>query len=168
MSVKAYLKSLINVIELNLTLGNFSNKQLKNQNLFFNWQLNNGEHIKINSFKSDLELKKIITEFLTIHEPKLKGCYETAFECTQFHDSIKYVEGLISFSGLVLGHAWNCYKGIYFDLISETLHENKLSNEYFKVIRLSTHEMYEFAIKTETKGEYLGKYMTEKLEIDSK
>lgn len=84
----------------------------------FQWLLENTQEIKVVSYKSDPELKLIIEEFLKMYKPQIKRCYDNSIKLSLFNDDIDYVLGY-THCGFPIEHAWNHYKGIYFDLTAE-------------------------------------------------
>lgn len=122
---------------------------------FWEWQMQMAEPVKCVSYKSIPELKEIVDEFLLGFTLKKNECYTNAIHLVWEYPEIEYVEGIADLV-IPLDHAWNCYKGKYFDLTSEILlKKNVTSCDYAKVVKLSSEQTYKYASKTRVYGGYI-------------
>jgi hypothetical protein len=131
------------------------------QGKFYKKILIKSKDVKIQSYKSNIELETIIKNFLKRFEPKIKECYETAFQCSFRCPEIEYVEGYADLS-IPLAHAWNYYKGIHFDLTAELALGRESDNNYLQLIKLDNEELLEAALKTKRKGEFVTYFFFDK------
>lgn len=97
--VESYLKALSDIQEP--------------QNYYYEWQLENLKPVKVVD-SSDLDLKEKVHAF----DLKAKECFTNAIIVACLVPGVKYCEGYI-FHHIPLDHAWNSYRGHYFDVTSE-------------------------------------------------
>ena len=143
--LKIHLKQMISVV---------SGKQRE----FYEWELNVGKLVNIVSYHTNPLLSSKVEDFLEIHTPNQKECYETAYKLVDMYDDIEYVEGLINFKGIPIEHAWNYYRGIYFDLTGEIVFEREMGDEYLQLIKIKQRKMHELALLTGTYCPYYIEY----------
>lgn len=151
-NIKSYLTSLVSL--------DFNPKQ----NEFFKFELANAKTVKIQSYKSDPKLEAEINAFLKQYKPKQKGCFETAAKCTVYsYTDIEYVEGFVSYMGLPIEHAFNCWNGIYFDLTSEILFDSKMGDEHVQIIKIDRHLLSKYMASTGYYGDMIANYYKYKI-----
>lgn len=148
---KLLLEGLLDISKQMVSL-NFGPLQKK----FFQWKLKKSKIIKVESYKSNPEIKQKVEAFLKTYKPKLKGCYDTAYRLTNFDTDFLYVEGEIGFHGIPIDHAWNKYKDVYIDITAEVLFNGKMGDEYMKIIELDYLKLNQCALKSGVTGPQLG------------
>jgi len=150
--IKNYLKKMASF--------NFNNSQKD----FFMWQAKIAKEIKLKSYTINSDLEIIIQNFLKRNRIKVKECYYNSWKLTSFNRNIQYVEGFRNIFSLPISHAWNCYKGIYFDLTTEIILKDDINKfEFVKIIQLTQSEMFKYSNKTGLAGEYIGEYYEDKI-----
>ena len=107
----------------------------------------NMKPIEVVSYKSIPEIKDKV-ERLLHHSPAIPHhCYQNSAEACLEIEGVKYVEGIFG-SILPISHAWNSYKGIYFDL---TIEYNRLEEErmYLQLMDIEAQKLrrYLFELK---------------------
>lgn len=103
---------------------------------FFKWQYKNAEKVKVVSYKT-LPIAHEIDVLFPEGSIAFKECYKTASTATTFLKNVEFVAGEVSFAGIPITHAWNCYKGKYFDLQKEIGLSGKTDfDEYVKIIKI--------------------------------
>lgn len=84
---------------------------------------------------------------------KKKQCYRNATLIAQLDPDIRYVEGKFEFLGISIEHAWNEYKGSFFDVTSEVaLKENPGDREYLALDVYTFDEVMDVILKSEVYG----------------
>jgi hypothetical protein len=97
-------------------------------------------------------------------KPKPKNCYLNALAvCMRNHD-VKYVEGYIEVHGVPLEHAWNCYKGIHFDVTEEVLNtaNNPVKCVHQCILILDCEKVFYYASTIGMSGPYILEWLREK------
>ena len=133
------------------------------QKEYFQWQWDNHKMVKPKSYKDDLKLKEIVEDHLNYNKTKKKDCYRTALFMSQESNDILYVEGMISFMGVPIEHAWNIYKKDYhFDITKEVLFKGEFAEEYMSILVLTNKEAQSYALDLGKSGPYLSEYFRKK------
>lgn len=133
------------------------------QQKYFKWQLKSMKVVQIQSYKSNEELKIEIESFIKHYKVKVKDCYTTAAKCCLYCDDVEYIEGYISYSGIPIEHAFNYYKGIYFDLTAEILFDSKMGNEHVQIVKLDKSLLSKYMTKTGYYGEMIQNFYKDKI-----
>lgn len=103
-------------------------------------------------------MKDILPEYLVKRikdtvKIKKKQCYRNATLIAQLDPDIRYVEGKFEFLGISIEHAWNEYKGSFFDVTSEVaLKENPGDREYLALGVYTFDEVMDVILKSEVYG----------------
>ena len=111
--------------------------------------------VKIVSYKS-LDVYPLLKKLVLDIKPKC--CYANAYWVSTTLPDIEYVEG--DAVGLIpVMHAWNCYKGQYFDMTWE-LHST-IKGPYFEVVKGTISDLivqdYKFNTVTDLYTQWLNK-----------
>ena len=141
-------------------------KRDKEANKFFVWQKNISQEVKIVSYKDIPEIKKNVEMFLQFYRIKVKECFKNSYMVCSYIPKINYVEGMISVLGIPLDHAWNSYKGQYFDLTEEIVLkalEKSSKLEYLKILDMDLGTVTEMASETMVYDTYLKTYYNKKI-----
>jgi hypothetical protein len=78
---------------------------------------------------------------------------------------MEYVEGLLSYSGLAIDHAWNCWNGNYYiDLTEEVLFNGNMGEEHVQIIKINTSLLMHYLSKTKLSGGMIRNYYIDKVE----
>lgn len=124
-------------------------------NDFYTWQMQVAKPVKCVSYKSIPELSEKVDSFLEGFTIKKKECYTNAVHLTWEFPEIEYVEGIANLI-IPLDHAWNCYKGKYFDLTAEILLGKDVTKiDYAQVVKLSLGLVSKYVTKTRVYGGYI-------------
>ena len=120
---------------------------------YWDWQLQQGKPVTVQSYKSDPTLEKIITERLGIVSPRVKECYSNAWmvAATKARE-IDVVVGYFSSMGIPIEHAWNFYKPkkIHFDLTYEICLKKIVENEtYMQILKTDAGKAAQILKKNE-------------------
>ena len=127
---------------------------------YYEWSYENSELVDM---KHTNKINSIIDKFVKSYEPELKGCFSTAMNCTVSNSDVDYVEGYIVTLGVPIQHAWNSYKGKYFDITDYKLFNNEMGDHY-KIIEIPRQELIkDFMLKYERTGAYLSDYYMDKI-----
>lgn len=122
---------------------------------FWEWQMQVVKPVKCVSYKSIPELSEKVDSFLEGFTIKKKECYTNAVHLTWEFPEIEYVEGIANLI-IPLDHAWNCYKGKYFDLTAEILLGKDVTKiDYAQVVKLSLGLVSKYVTKTRVYGGYI-------------
>lgn len=133
------------------------------QKEFWEWQAKEARPVKCVSYREIPDLKERVEEFLKRNELIVKECYHNSMKIVWDIPDVEYVEGIANLI-IPLDHAWNYYKGHYFDLTAEVvLGKNVERFEYAQVIRLQRREMDKYALKTGLAGGYIPEYYMDKV-----
>lgn len=127
----------------------------------YEWQSDSLEIVNIVPYGSNMKLAGIVENFLTTFKPKTGDCFKMAANLTMFNSDIKYVEGMISYAGVPIDHAWNEYDGMYFDITDEVAFADRggiKAEEHGKIVTYSTDELYKYMRKTAAYGSYITYY----------
>ena len=110
---------------------------------FERWKIDSIQERHIVNINECDELKS--KECLRNVSPKLRRCYEAAFECTIACSDVKFVLGYgINKYGMVCDHSWNMYKSIDFDLMTSL---GVSYDMYYKILELSSTEIFKYAAR---------------------
>jgi hypothetical protein len=121
------------------------------QKEWFEWQRNNGKEVVIEE-PEDVFPK--ITREWSKKNLKVKDCYKNATTITGIDPEIKYVEGIMMLYGQIpIDHAWNSYKGRYFDATSHLWNPSDEKNIHYKLIELDYNSLWEILRETKVYGE---------------
>jgi hypothetical protein len=121
------------------------------QKEWFEWQRNNGEEVIIEEPESVFSM---ITREWSKKNLKVKDCYRNATLITDLDPEIKYVEGIMMMFGQIpIDHAWNSYKGRYFDATSHLWKPSDEKNLHYKLIELDNRSLWEILGETKVYGE---------------
>lgn len=111
--------------------------------------VDNMKEMDIVSYKDIPELKDKIERLL--NSPMIniapKQCYQNAAEVCLAIDGVEYVEGLYGFHGLPISHAWNSYKGQYFDLTMETQGKLEREHTYLGFMNIDTSALRKYMLQ---------------------
>lgn len=145
--IKKYLKQLT-TFKLN-----------SHQEKFYKWQYEVHKEIKCQSYKVNEELVVIVNNFLKYEKLQKKQCYYNSYKLTAHNSDVKYIDGFSSIHGIPIEHAWNYYKGIYFDLTREIVLKDDVTKiDYVEILKLNQKEVFKFASKTGHSGSYISVY----------
>lgn len=121
------------------------------QKEWFEWQKNNGKPTPIE--EPEMVLPKITREWAK-KNLKLKDCYKNATEILELDPEIKYVEGVMMMFGQIpIDHAWNSYKGRYFDATSYLWKPSDQENLHYKLIELDYNQLWDVLRQTKVYGD---------------
>jgi hypothetical protein len=134
------------------------------QGKYFLWIAKVAKPIKCVSYKDIPGLEQKIKIFLKNFKPKIKECYYNSYRCCIDIPGVEYVEGMANLI-IPVNHAWNFYKGKYFDLTAEIVLKEKdvTKIDYAQVIKFDSHLMLKYANKTGLAGEYIGEFYIDKI-----
>lgn len=106
---------------------------------YWKWQDKQSKTVKVQSYKSDPKLERIINDELKINSPKIKECYRNSFMVALEQPDIDIVVGYSAALGAVpIEHAWNYYKPkkLHFDLTFELCLKKKVEREiYLQIVQ---------------------------------
>jgi hypothetical protein len=121
------------------------------QKEWFEWQKNNGEEVIM---EDPEEVFPLITREWSKKNLKVKDCYKNATTITGLDPDMRYVEGVMVLYGQIpIDHAWNSYKGRYFDATSHLWNPSDEKNLHYKLIELDYSSLWEVLRETKVYGE---------------
>lgn len=152
-----------NVMSYLKTLTQFNMNPI--QSNYYKWMYEKAKPITIQSYTTNKELKNKVEKFLKHYTCRKKECYQTAFNCSA-ETGIDYVEGYVTTMGaLPITHAWNHYKGIFFDLTQEEAWkgEEHSFSDYTEIITLSSRDAIRYTLKNKVYGELILTWYQERI-----
>jgi len=105
----------------------------------------NLKEIEIVSYKDIPEIKDKVEQYLFLITPK--ECYKNSAEICLGIKGVEYVEGLYGFMGLPISHAWNCYKGQYFDLTMEVQDKLDRNHSYLGFMNVNSETLNTYLLQ---------------------
>lgn len=121
------------------------------QKEWFQWQKNNGEAVVI---EEPEDVFPEITREWSKKNLKVKDCYKNATTITGLDPDMRYVEGVMMLYGQIpIDHAWNSYKGRYFDATSHLWNPSDEKNLHYKLIELDYKSLWDILRETGVYGE---------------
>jgi hypothetical protein len=106
------------------------------QNYFYLWQL---EHLHsvdiIDSSSLDMQGNALVFDL------KVKQCFTNAIIVACLLPGVKYCEGYM-FCHIPIEHAWNSYRGHYFDVTSEKFFDRDMGSDYHAYLEISGDEAF--------------------------
>ena len=120
---------------INYLAGATSGKQKE----FYEWEKKVSKEIKIEPVES--VFPKCTKEWIR-KNAKIKNCFQNSAQVLNLDPEIKYVEGICMVMGnkIPIEHAWNSYKGRYFD-ITKSFWEDR-NDSYHKIIELDYKNLW--------------------------
>ena len=114
------------------------------QKEFYEWQKSVAQEVKIDEVES--VFPKCTKEWVKKHV-KVKSCFENAARVLELDPEVKYIQGIVMIMDgkLPIDHAWNSYKGKYFD-VTKT-HWKMTADNYYKLVELDYKELWEILQK---------------------
>jgi hypothetical protein len=150
--------------ELNMIKG--YKEMYKDQNTFgfYDKVISNAKKVEVVSYKDIPELKEIIDKHLTMSAVVPKECYKNSCEPVigfLGHKDLKYVEGLYTFYGLPIHHAWNVWKDeVYVDLTMEVHGRLEVGDSYISCLELSPEILRGHLLKSGMWGPFIAQHYT--------
>ena len=136
------------------------------QKRFYQWEYRVSKPVDVVPYKSVPGLGPVVTAFLKRYKPKIKECYVTAWRVTMDIPGVYYIDGFRDLTKIPIPieHAWNYYKGKYFDLTSEiALKDDVRRVNYLQMLKLNRTELSIITLRTKTYGGYIGDYYLHKI-----
>jgi hypothetical protein len=142
-------ESLISILKSMADLGDKSDPE-GTQAKYWRWKYKNAKVVKIVSYKElDIaeRLESMFEDNVNLHE-----CYKTALTASIIINGVDFVSGEASYSGVPIDHAWNFYKGKYFDLQQEFgLKGESPFKEYVKILQIDGKTAQKYLSKSNNK-----------------
>jgi hypothetical protein len=121
------------------------------------WQAKLVKAVKVVSVEKIPEIANDVYRLIKMFQAK--QCYQNAYQVASHISGVEYVEGFADIVGIPIDHAFNVYKGQYFDVTGELVLKREVEKDvYFKVMTYSHSEMNKLAVATGTYGGYLKAY----------
>lgn len=116
-----------------------------NQANYFKWQFENANVVTISKTPKDI--------IKGVHS--IKECFKNAYKIVSdnYSKDVKYVEGIVVYSGIPIEHAWNKIGDIYFDVTAEI--KGHKYDEYISIAEINIDELLKYANETGKYGPYL-------------
>lgn len=131
---------------------------------FFQWQIANSKVVKpVHTNKiENPQVKKINEKY----PPLPKACYLNASHLALNVPGCIYVEGIVSFNGIPIDHAWNKINGKYFDSTYDIALEGHTPfDEYLAIIELDKDELKKYQKQGSEYESLISKVYRDKYEI---
>lgn len=136
----------------------FDQGSFDGQKDYWNWQAKASKSVRCISYKKIPVLRELVDEFLEGNEIKKNECYYNSIKVVWNIPGVEYIEGIADLI-IPLDHAWNYYKGYYFDLTAEIVLNKDVSKyDYAQVIKLDRRKMDKYVYKTKVAGGYISNY----------
>ncbi len=121
------------------------------QKEWFQWQKDNGKTV---TMENPEDVYPMITKEWSEKRLKVKDCYKNATTICGLDPEIKYVEGIMMlWNQIPIEHAWNSYRGRYFDATSHLWKPSDEKNQHYKLIELDYQELWDILRETGVYGE---------------
>lgn len=136
----------------------FSQGPSNPQKDFWEWQAGVTKPVKCVSYRDIPGLEAKVDAFLESDTLVKKECYYNSIKAVWNIPGVEYVEGVANLI-IPIDHAWNSYKGYYFDLTAElVLHKDVTRFDYAQVIKFDRKKMDKYVYKTKVAGGYIADY----------
>lgn len=140
--IKVQLETYVNLTK-GSDMGNFYKQQLKDLKpvqLESVYDIFTPEQIDI--------IKKVVN-------PQQHECYKNSFTMVSYFPFVHYVEGFVNFGVMNIEHAFNSYKGHYFDITTELVLNSKPQEEGYSLIgEYNSDEVMEVFYRNKCTGSF--------------